>query len=189
MFGGTRRRDGRKHGDQKGRKMTRLLLVAAALHQALAAPAFAADAARLAVFEFELVDTSLQGEVEGVDTADSARLRMIEAELRERLAASGRFEVIDTAPAAAQVDAAGYLWSCNGCEVAIARRLDADLSLVGWVQKVSNLMLNFNVVIRDTATREQVFAGSVDIRGNTDESWQRGIRYLLKNRLLEESDR
>ena len=41
-------------------------------------------------------------------------------------------------------------------------------------------------VIRDTTTREQVFAGSVDIRGNTDESWQHGIRYLLNNRLLKE---
>ena len=78
------------------------------------------------------------------------------------------------------------LWSCNGCELGIARRLDAELALVGWVQKVSNLILNFNVVIRDTTTREQVFATSVDIRGNTDESWRHGIRYLLKNQLLEE---
>lgn len=166
-----------------------LLGMLLAVGLAAAGQAVAAAPPRLALFPTELFDTSLQGEVEGVDPADAARLRMIEAELRERLAASGRFEVVDTAPAAAQVDAAGYLWSCNGCEVAIARQLDADLSLVGWVQKVSNLMLNFNVVIRDAATREQVFAGSVDIRGNTDESWQRGIRYLLKNRLLEESDR
>jgi hypothetical protein len=94
--------------------------------------------------------------------------------------------LVDTAPAAEQIDAAGWLWSCSGCEVAIARRLDADLALIGWVQKVSNLILNLNVVIRDAATREQVFASSVDIRGNTDESWRHGIRYLLKNRLLKE---
>ena len=163
----------------------------AILHPLGAIPAGAADPAaddpaRLALFDFELVDTSLQGEVEGVDPADEARLRMIEAELRDRLAASGRFELVDTAPAAEQIDAAGWLWSCNGCEVGIARRLDADLALVGWVQKVSNLILNLNVVIRDAATREQVFASSVDIRGNTDESWQHGIRYLLENRLLKE---
>jgi hypothetical protein len=28
-----------------------------------------------------------------------------------------------------------------------------------------------------------VAAGSVDIRGNTDESWSRGLSYLLRNRL------
>ena len=26
--------------------------------------------------------------------------------------------------------------------------------------------------------------GSVDIRGNTDESWRRGAEYLLKHRIL-----
>jgi hypothetical protein len=164
-----------------------LVLVATALHEVLAAPTVgAAEPARLAVFDFELIDTSLQGEMAGSDPADQARLRMIEAELRQRLQDSGRFELVDTAPFADQVEAAGMLWSCNGCELGIARRLDADLALVGWVQKVSNLMLNFNVVIRDTTTPERVFAGSVDIRGNTDESWQHGIRYLLEKRLLKD---
>ncbi|MGH6898982.1 MAG: DUF3280 domain-containing protein [Geminicoccaceae bacterium] len=167
--------------------MARLLLVAAVLHQALvAAPAGASDPARLAVFAFELVDTSLQGEVAGVDPAEAARLEMIEAELRERLAASGRFELVDDALAA---DPDRYLWSCNGCEVALADRLGADLALVGWVQKVSNLILNINVTIRAVPSRERVFAASVDIRGNTDESWRRGIRYLLENRLLGEPGR
>jgi hypothetical protein len=165
----------------------RLVLIAAVLHQALSASmASAVEAQRLAVFDFELIDSSLQGEMEGIDPADQARLQMIEAELRQRLEESSRFELVDTAPVAAQIDAAGYLWSCNGCELAIARQLDADLALVGWVQKVSNLILNLTVVMRDTGTREQVFAGSVDIRGNTDESWQHGIGYLLENRLLKE---
>ena len=167
--------------------MKRLILVAAVLHQALTASmASAAEPARLAVFDFELIDTSLQGEMEGIDPADQARLRMVQEELLSRLRESGRFQLVDTAPVADQVEAAGVLWSCNGCEVGIARRLDAELALVGWVQKVSNLILNLNVVIRDTSTREQVFATSVDIRGNTDESWQHGIRYLLENRLLKE---
>ena len=167
--------------------MNWLVLVAAVLHEVLAAStASAAAPARLAVFDLELIDSSLQGEMEGIDPADQARLRMIEAELRQRLEESGRFVLVDTAPVADQIDAAGVLWSCNGCELGIARRLDAELALVGWVQKVSNLILNLNVVIRDTSTREQVFASSVDIRGNTDESWQHGIRYLLKNRLLKE---
>jgi hypothetical protein len=167
--------------------MRLLVLLTGVLYGALAASvAMGAEPARLAVFDFELIDTSLQGEIEGVDPADQARLRMIEAELRARLAESDRFELVDTAPVADQIDAAGVLWSCNGCELGIAERLGADLALVGWVQKVSNLILNLNVVIRDTSTREQVFATSVDIRGNTDEGWRHGIRYLLENRLLKQ---
>jgi hypothetical protein len=188
MFGRTRAgQDSNEGKSREARRVKRLILIAAVLHEVLSASmASGAAPPRLAVFDFELVDTSLQAEVEGIDPADQARLRMIETELRDGLQQSGRFELVDTAPVTAQIDAAGVLWSCNGCELGIARRLDADLALVGWVQKVSNLMLNFNIVMRDTTTREQVFATSVDIRGNTDESWLHGIRYLLKNRLLRE---
>jgi Protein of unknown function (DUF2380) len=164
-----------------------LVLTAVVLHQVLAAPvAGAADPARLALFDLELVDSSLQGEMSGTDPAEKTRLRMVQEELRARLEESGRFQLVDTTAVEDQIEAAGVLWSCNGCEVAIARRLDADFALVGWVQKVSNLILNLNVVIRDTDTREQVFASSVDIRGNTDESWLHGIRYILNNRLLKQ---
>jgi hypothetical protein len=51
------------------------------------------------------------------------------------------------------------------------------------VQKVSNLILNINLYVRDVATTKMLKVGSVDIRGNTDESWFRGLRYLVKNRM------
>lgn len=155
----------------------------------MAPPAIAADAqlqGEVAVFDFELVDTSLQGELQGGDPADLARLELIAAELRRRLDRSARYEVVDTAPAAAEIEAAGTLHACNGCELAIAQRLGAELALLGWVQKVSNLILNINVQIRDVASAELVFGASVDIRGNTDEAWLHGIGYLLEHRLLEE---
>ncbi len=167
--------------------MKRLVLLAAVLHGALAAPiASVAAPARIAVFDFQLIDTSLQGEMAGADPAHEARLRMIEAELRQGLEASGRFELVDTAPAAARDRSGRRAVELQRLRGRHRRQLDAELALVGWVQKVSNLILNINVRIRDTATREQVFVSSVDIRGDTDESWRHGIRYLLKNRLLKE---
>ena len=53
-----------------------------------------------------------------------------------------------------------------------------------WVQKVSNLILNLNIEVRDAATDQPVYASSVDIRGNTDESWLRAVDWLVRNRLL-----
>jgi hypothetical protein len=155
-----------------------LLVLIAPWHASAAAPQ------SVAVFDFELYDTSLQGEVEGIDPAHAARLALIDQELESQLAASGRFELVDTAPAAAEIARAGYWRSCHGCEAPIAAGLGADLALVGWVQKVSNLILNLNLTIRDAATGELVFAGGVDIRGDTDEAWLHGIRYLLKRRLF-----
>jgi len=41
-----------------------------------------------------------------------------------------------------------------------------------------------NVYLRDTRTSNLVTSMSVDLRGNTDESWSRATSYLLRNRLL-----
>ena len=135
----------------------------------------------IAVFDFELVDTSLEGELRGPSTAELARLARISDLLREELVASGRFRVVAGGPAAGQGQ---RMRDCNGCERALAAELGADFALIGWVQKVSNLILNLNVAVREVASGRLATAASVDIRGNTDQSWARGTRYLVRHRLL-----
>ena len=55
--------------------------------------------------------------------------------------------------------------------------------LTAWatVQKARNLILNINVYREDARTSKMEFVKSVDIRGNTDESWQRGLDYILRH--------
>ncbi|HZZ25019.1 MAG TPA: DUF3280 domain-containing protein [Roseiarcus sp.] len=74
--------------------------------------------------------------------------------------------------------------ACGGCEFGYGKELGADT--VAWivVQKVSDLILNINVYMADVGTGKLAFVHSVDIRGDTDESWTRGITYLVKNYLL-----
>ena len=133
-----------------------------------------------AVFAFELDDTSLQGEMRGPDAGDLTRLRRLDQQLRDALAGSGRY-----APVAVPTDPGEpSWWTCDGCEVDPARKAGAKVSVIGWVQKVSNLILNINIVMRDVATGQRIAAGSVDIRGDTDESWTRGMSYLMRNRIL-----
>ncbi len=144
---------------------------------------FAAEQ-KIAVFDFELIDTSLQGELQGTPQADLDRLGLISDKLREMLDASDRYAVIDIAPAAALIADAGYLHSCNKCATKIAGPLGAELAFTGTVQKVSNLILNINVYLHDVASGDTIGGTSVDIRGNTDNSWTRGISYLVRNRIL-----
>ena len=134
-----------------------------------------------AVFAFELDDTSLQGEMRGPDAGDRARLDRLDQQLREALAQSGRYAPmsVPTNPGEAS------WWTCDGCEVDPARKAGAKVSVIGWVQKVSNLILNINVVVRDVTTGHRIAAGSVDIRGDTDDSWTRGLSYLLRNRIFD----
>ena len=147
-----------------------------------AAPAYA-DAPKVAVFDFELVDTSLQGEMYGPRSDEHDRLLHAGDQLRNDLSASGRFQVIDIAP----VNAAAHgsnLQACGRCDVRFGEKLGADLVITGVVQKVSNLILNINIYVRDVHTGQLIAAASTDMRGNTDESWSRAMNYLVRNRLL-----
>ena len=139
----------------------------------------AGAAARLALFPFELVNTSL----EPTRPDETARLVATTDAARQGFSAAG-IEVVDTEPVEQEIAAVSSLRGCNGCELPLARQLGADFAAGGWVQKVSNLILNVNLQIRDVATGRLVQSGSVDIRGNTDESWRRGTRYLLEHRIL-----
>ena len=104
-------------------------------------------------------------------------------QLRRALAESGKFVLLDIAPVNAA--AHGSHWqACGGCDVQYAQQLGADLAITGVVQKVSNLILNMNVYMRDVHTGHLVTFMSADMRGNTDESWSRAASYLLRNRLL-----
>ena len=74
------------------RNLSRLI----ALILVVSAPA-QAEPTKIAVFDFELVDTSLQGEVDGPRADEQRRLREAGDQLRKALADSGKFIVLDIA--------------------------------------------------------------------------------------------
>lgn len=140
-------------------------------------------AERVAFFGLTLLDSSLQTSVAGDDPAARARLAMLEEIVAARFKQEG-FVLVDLEPARAKIERRVNMAKCYGCDTRIAAELGADYALVGEVQKVSNLILTMNLQMRSARTGEMVRGGVVDIRGNTDESWTRGMRYILKNRIF-----
>ena len=158
------------------------ILLILTLSAALSAKA-SADPPKLAVFDFELIDTGLQGEMNGPRKDERERLMRAGDQLRGELADSGKFRLVDTSP----VNAAAHdsnLQNCDGCDVRFAQQLGADLVITGVVQKVSNLILIMSIYLRDSHTGRLVTAMNADLRGDTDESWARTVSYLVRNRLL-----
>jgi hypothetical protein len=144
----------------------------------------AAEPLKAAVFDLELVDTSQEAE-RGERADQTARIALVSAELRRLLADSGQVQVVDLTSWAAQIQDKSPLSKCNGCVEDLAREARADLAVSGIVQKTSNLILSFVVEVTEVSSG-RVRAGQVDIRGNTDETWLRGVRWIVKNRLLAE---
>ena len=157
-------------------------LAAACLMSGVPALAAEVELPTLAVIGFELVD-------DHPDTARAAqlmgRLAAIKQQLEQGLQARGIYRVLDTGLATdliqAQRERHEFLYRCNACLTEIGQRLGTRLVAVGWVQRVSELILNINVSVRDAQTDAEVLSKSVDLRGNTDETWARGVNFMLRD--------
>jgi len=140
----------------------------------------------LLILDFELVNEMLDPRT---DEGDQTRLKLISRELDLRLRTCTAFDVMDSSEATKSTIATSrsrvaYVYRCNGCAREIGETADVRLVLLPWVQKVSNLIINLNAEVRSVATDKVVAARSVDIRGNTDRSWLRGVK-ALAGRLCE----
>ena len=142
-----------------------------------------AEPPKLAVFDFELLDTSLEGEMKGPQADEHDRLIRISDQVRRQLTESGKYQLLDIAPVKAAAEGSN-LQACGGCDVDYARRIGADLVITGVMKKISTLILNLTIFVRDVHTGQLVTAMNADFRGNTDESWTRATSYLVRNRLL-----
>lgn len=160
--------------------------VAAALILALCAavvPAAAEDAPTLAY-----LGTFLQNDNEGLEpTTDAERARLLRTgeEMTQLLGDSGQFRIVPVSAEEQKRIAGGQVpGECGGCEIDYGKASGAQL--VAWirVQKVSNLILNMNAYITDVSTGRPLLTKSVDLRGNTDDSWSRSVKYLVKNLVL-----
>jgi hypothetical protein len=177
----------RQRGEEKMIRIKVAALATVLLFGAVIAASPAADtsggAPRIAFFGFQLINTSLETDT----TSEDRRLRMLDALFRDKLAASERFKILPIPPEMQAAIAVGpEISNCNGCELDYARKLGAEGAAWGTVQKVSNLILNINLYIKDVSSGELTFVRSVDIRGNTDESWRHGLDYMLRHYLLGE---
>jgi hypothetical protein len=138
---------------------------------------------RVAFFGFQLINTSL----EPTTPAENERIRMLGDLLRQKLEASGHFIIVPIPAELREKLVAGpEISNCNGCQRDFARQVDADWVAWGTVQKVSNLILNINFYMENARTGKPEFVKSVDIRGNTDETWRRGLDYMLRYYLFGE---
>ncbi len=124
-------------------------------------------------------------DLEPTTEAERARIALIASAFKAKLETSGRYHFISIpADVASRIAAGPEVGACGGCEFGYGKKLGADYAAWIVVQKVSDLILNINVYMVDVAAKKMAFVHSVDIRGNTDESWSRGLTYLVKNYLL-----
>jgi hypothetical protein len=146
------------------------------------APAPAPGLRSIAVLQIELLD---EQNTPAKKAAQVVRLRDALLHLREELRARGLYRVVDPGATQALQESLRaqqeFFYRCDDCAAQVGQQLGVDLVMTPWVQKVSELILNFNVQIFDVPAGKVIFSKSVDMRGNSDESWKRAGRYLVRD--------
>jgi hypothetical protein len=161
--------------------------IAAVAAAAVLRPSRAAepDPVKIAVFGFELDDRSAAGGMIGPDAIDAENLKKATAEARQRLAASGRYLVVDTGNAAGESASAGGIQGCNGCEAAFARKLGADQSIYGVFARVSRTEYTLQIVVRDAQTGAVLSNAFSGLRMGANYAWPRAVAALIDNKILQ----
>ncbi|WP_277188544.1 DUF3280 domain-containing protein [Caballeronia sp. BR00000012568055] len=159
--------------------MRRIAMLCAALFLSLGT---AQAQPSIAMLDCTLIDDNAAYNDDEINRIQKLRLSMISDALRNDLRERAIFNVADNAPAhdlIASLQSTQDMNACNGCELRVAKQLGVARVGVCWVQKISNLILNMNLRVEDAASGATLFQRSVDIRGNTDLSWQRGAKALV----------
>lgn len=162
------------------------LILAAALALAWSAPVLAEappPPGSAAWFGIHFIDTSTEGAINGPREDETARIAMIEDYIAAALTERG-FDLTEPDPQA--VARIRNPVQSNRADTRIAADMGMEYAIAGEVQKVSNLIQSVNLYIRDADTGQTLRSGAVEIRGNTDDAFQRGYSYLLRNIIFRE---
>src|SRR5262245_52530831 len=174
---------------RRGARMRGLLavliagLAAGSIVSALRPSAAAASGPiKIAVFEFELNDTSGGSGIIPPDAIDTENLKLATENARRLLAASGRYTIVDTG-GAGEPPKWGFQ-SCRGCESELAMKLGADQSLVGVITRPNRVGHALQIVIRDARTGALLGNHFTGFRDGANYAWPRAVKWLMENSIL-----
>jgi Protein of unknown function (DUF2380) len=139
---------------------------------------------KLAVFDFELDDSSPAAAILGSSTSSAAAMDKVNEAARHMFERSGRYLLIDVSGIDAAPVKEKVLRNCDGCEAPIALNVGADQALVGVVKRITQTDYYVNVQITDARTGKILNQQSANFAGGPD-GWASGVRMLLKHQVLE----
>jgi hypothetical protein len=142
----------------------------------------------LAIFPFSYSEGMPRPPV--VDEAHEKRLALMTETLRKAMADSGRYDLVSVSerakagesvsPQAAGVPAA----ECVSCALDAAKAAGAKLAMIGEVRKMTAIVFGVTVSTYDVASGKAIARDHVDVSGDSDTIWRKGVEWLVRNRLL-----
>ena len=139
---------------------------------------------KLAVFDFELDDSSPAAAILGSTTSSAAAMDQVSEAARHMFERSGRYLLVDVSDSDAKPVKDKALRNCDGCEAPIALNLGAEQAVVGVVKRITQTDYYVSVQITDARTGKVLNQQSANFAGGPD-GWASGVRILLKHQVLD----
>lgn len=153
----------------------------------------AADGKTVVVLDTELIIDNKPTPHSPDRPGEQERAGYMTQHISEALDRSAAYQVVSRQPAQEVItdlqESRAYLHQCESCMQKIGQQIEADYIATSWVQVVSNLIINLNLVLHDANTGEAVMTSFVDIRGNNNSTWRNGTNYMLEKFFREYHDR
>jgi hypothetical protein len=146
-----------------------------------AQPVMGSEAEKLVVLPFEIVDnTPTPGSVKRNDEMLDKMRKWVADEIRSR----GIYQVVaqnrvDDAVNTARLGT--YIHTCNRCEFDIAREVGGDKVMIGWIYKMSLLILTLHIEIKDVPNGKTIISKAYDFRGDNEKAWLRAAKYMVRD--------
>jgi hypothetical protein len=146
----------------------------------------AADAApiKIAVYAFELEDTSAGGGIIPQDEFDTKYLKEATDEAKRWLAESGRYSVVETSGSDEEPVKAHKLRYCSGCVGPITEKLGADQALIGTITRINRTEYTLQIEFFDARIGASIANYYTNLRMGANYAWPRGVTWLMKNQIL-----
>ncbi|MET0109895.1 MAG: DUF2380 domain-containing protein [Candidatus Thiodiazotropha sp.] len=141
----------------------------------------AAQRERLVVLPFEIVDNT---PVPGGDARHEKMLETITGFIGEAIESEGIFDVVSQQRVSGAVNAARlgtYIHTCNHCEYDLAEMVEGDKVMIGWIYKMSMLILTMHIEVKDVETKKTLISKAYDFRGDNENAWLRAARYMVRD--------
>lgn len=144
---------------------------------------------KIAVFEFELEDTSAGSGIIPPDSFDIQYLGQSTEEARRLLVESGGYELVRTDQADLAATKQHGIRNCGGCEGKIAHQLGSDQAMLGVITRINRTEYTLLIKITDAQTGSVISTSYTNLRMGANYAWPRGVKWLMENQVLGRLDK
>jgi len=163
------------------------LLWTGAWHEAAVGQALAKKT-KIAVFDFELEDTSAGGGLIPPDSYDIQYLGQSTEQAKRLLTESGRYELVRTDQADLTATKQHGIRNCGDCEGKIAQQLGSHQAMLGVITRINRTEYTLLIKITDAQTGSVISTSYTNLRMGANYAWPRGVKWLMENQVLRKLD-